>query len=111
MPPSGPLIVGIAGGTGAGKSTIARRLVETIHRGQVGCLDLDSYYCDLSPFSPDERARVNFDHPDALDWSRFCDDLGRLKRGESVPKPLYDFTTHTRIPGDAMVAPGDVLIV
>ena len=87
MRPSAPLIVGIAGGTGAGKSTIARHLAETVRRAQVGCLDLDSYYHDLSPLSHEERALVNFDHPDALDWSVFCQDLARLKRGESIAKP------------------------
>jgi len=111
MRPSAPLIVGIAGGTGAGKSTIARHLAETVRRAQVGCLDLDSYYHDLSPLSHEERALVNFDHPDALDWSVFCQDLARLKRGESIAKPRYDFTTHTRMSGAAVVVPGEVLLV
>lgn len=107
-----PFLVGIAGGTGAGKTTVARRLAEILTTEQTVCLlDLDSYYKDLSLLLPEERERVNFDHPDSLDLKRFLEDLHLLRQGQAIIKPMYDFKTHTRYPGGSLVVPGDVVIV
>ena len=88
-------VIGIAGGSGSGKSTLTGRLQQAFP-GQVAILRLDDYYKSLSHLSLEERARVNFDHPDALDSALFAQHLAQLRQGQAVQVPLYDFTLHDR---------------
>jgi len=106
-----PILVGIAGGTGAGVTTFARRLAKVLATGNTVCpLDLDSYYKDLSNLEPGARAGVNLDHPDSLDLERFREDLYRLKQGKGIFKPAYDFEARTRYPGGSVLVSGEVVI-
>lgn len=88
-------IVGIAGGSGSGKSTLARAVVA--HEPRAAVLEIDSYYRDLSHLSLDQRHAVNFDHPDAIDWELLESHLEALRSGRSIERPVYDFSTHTRL--------------
>ena len=98
-----PQIIGLAGGSCSGKTTLARVLAAHYdHMASV--LLFDDYYHDLSHLSPEARAKVNFDHPDSLDVALFCQHLRDLKAGEAAEVPHYDFATHTR-PGTVHVVP------
>jgi len=100
-------LIGLAGGTGAGKSTIVRALVDRLG----GCaIDLDAYYLDRSGLSPEERARINYDQPSAFDDALLVQHLERLIAGQAIPKPVYAFDTHTRV-GIETVAPARLVIV
>jgi uridine kinase len=102
-----PYFVGVAGGTGAGKTTLVRTLVERFG----GCvLDLDSYYVDRGAVSAEERRRLNYDEPDAIDVDLLVDHLGRLYRGEPIAKPVYSFEHHTRV-GAAPLASARLVVV
>jgi uridine kinase len=106
-----PLIIGIAGGTASGKTTVARRLVERLGTHPVAVLDQDSYYRDLADLPLEERARFNFDHPDAFDTALLVRHLRELRAGNPVEKPVYSFTKHTRTGETVRVNPGDVVIL
>jgi len=106
-----PVLIGIAGGTGAGKSTIARRLVRPLPAGSVVVIEHDSYYRDRPDLRPEERARLNYDHPDALDNDLFFEHLSALRRGETIEKPIYDFVTHRRLEKTERVVFHPVVIV
>jgi uridine kinase len=88
-------LIAIAGGSGSGKTWLAKKLKRRFGR-QAGRLSLDDFYHDLSALTPRERARVNFDHPDAIDWDLFLKCLKQIRRGEKTLLPRYDFATHTR---------------
>ena len=90
------VLIGLAGGTGSGKTSIARAIVSDIGREGVIILEQDSYYHNLAHLSLEERAKVNFDHPDSVDFARMYQDLVALLRMEAVDIPIYDYTTHTR---------------
>lgn len=90
------LTIGIAGGTGSGKTTIARKIVEALPMGKAVLLDHDSYYRDQSHLSVEQRAELNFDHPDSLENELLIEHLTALRNGESIEKPTYDFTCHCR---------------
>ena len=90
------MIIGICGGTGSGKTTIARKIVEAVGRANVVLVEQDSYYRNLADMPLDERHQANFDHPDSIDSDMLVNHLMRLKQGLSVEMPLYDFVTHTR---------------
>jgi uridine kinase len=92
----GPLLIGIAGGTGSGKTTIATKLVEALPAGRALLLQQDAYYRDLSHLTPAQRDLINYDEPDAIENERLAQDLSALKAGHAVDGPLYDFATHTR---------------
>jgi len=106
-----PLTIGIAGGTASGKTTVARRLVERLGTHPVAVLDQDSYYRDLADLPLEERARFNFDHPDAFDTALLVRHLGDLRAGKAIDKPVYSFTQHTRTGETVRVNPGDVVIL
>jgi uridine kinase len=91
-----PLIIGIGGGTGSGKTTLARNLFERYAELRVSLLDLDSYYFDRSHQSPEERALVNYDEPSAIDYDLLLHHVERLASGQNIEKPRYLFATHTR---------------
>jgi uridine kinase len=106
-----PLVVGIAGGTASGKSTVARKLHEALAGGPVAFLDQDSYYRDLPDFPPEQRGDINFDHPDAFDTQLLVNHLKALKAGQSVEKPVYDFVTSTRAQRTVRVNPGELILI
>jgi uridine kinase len=107
-----PFLVGVMGGTGSGKTTFAHRLAKLLRAGHtVAVVELDSYYKDLNFLSQAERLRINFDHPDSFDLKRLGEDLGRLKQGKAIIKPVYDFKTQTRYPGGSVIVPGEIVIV
>jgi len=106
-----PVVIGIAGGSGSGKTTVQRKIIEAFGRDQIALLDHDSYYVDLSHLPAEERARFNFDHPDALETELMVEHLDRLLAGEAVEKPTYDFTTHSRRAETETVYPLPVVIV
>jgi len=91
------LVVGIAGGTGSGKSTLARRLARRIGQDDCTLVSQDNYYGDLTHLGLQARARVNFDHPESIDADLLIDHVTRLKRGEGVVTPRYDFSRHARM--------------
>ncbi|MCF6284909.1 MAG: dipeptidase PepE [Candidatus Hydrogenedentes bacterium] len=105
-----PKIVGLAGGTGSGKTTITKALLAHLGNDAV-LLQHDWYYRDQGHLSLEERTRVNYDHPDAQETSLLIEHLMALRRGESIAAPQYDFATHTRHPDTRMVAPRPVILV
>lgn len=105
------LIIGIAGGTGSGKTTVVRNLIESLPEGEVLQLPLDSYYKDSSHVPAEKRQSINFDHPDAFDWPLLCEHLARLKEGESIEQPVYDFITSSRQPETIHLEPKNVILI
>ena len=105
------MIIGICGGTGSGKTTIARSIVEAVGRANVVLVEQDSYYRNLSDMPLDERHQANFDHPDSIDSDMLVNHLMRLRQGLSVDMPLYDFVTHTRSEEIEVIEPKPVVIV
>lgn len=106
-----PVIIGVAGGSGSGKSTVARKMAESLGDASIACVDMDAYYRNMTHLSPEERRRVNWDHPDAFDLDLFVAHLACLANGQPVDKPVYDFVTHSRAPRTVHVAPADVVVV
>lgn len=106
-----PLIIGVAGGSGSGKTTIAESVVDIVGLGRVVLIPHDAYYRDQSVLSFEERARTNYDHPDSLETELLAEHLKLLRSGGSVQRPVYDYATHTRSPETVTVAPGAVVLV
>ncbi len=106
------LILGIAGGTGSGKTTVVKRISELLREDEVVIIPQDSYYKDQSHLPLEERQELNFDHPDAIDWPLLIQQLGALKRGESIDQPTYSFLTCTRSTTETVrVHPAKIIIV
>lgn len=105
------MIIGICGGTGSGKTTIARAIVEAVGGGNVVLVEQDSYYRNLADMPLDERHQANFDHPDSIDSDMLVNHLMRLKQGLTAEMPLYDFKTHTRSDRIEIIEPKPVVIV
>lgn len=105
------LTIGIAGGTGSGKTTVAERLVESLGPQDVVLLSQDSYYADNRHLSAAEREHVNYDHPDALDGDLLLSHLRLLRRRQPIEVPIYDFTTHCRVERTVTVQPMSVVIL
>jgi uridine kinase len=106
-----PLVIGIAGGTGSGKTTVAEKIAGSLPPGRATVIQHDWYYLDRSHLTAEARARVNFDEPDALDNARLVSDLLTLKAGLPAVCPRYDFATHTRMGEDREVAPHPIVLV
>ncbi len=106
-----PLFVGVAGGSGSGKTTVVERIVTALVPSPVARVQHDAYYRDYGHLPPDERARVNFDHPDALETDMLVRHLDDLAAGRSVEVPRYDFATHTRTDRTDPVGGAPVVIV
>src|SRR5829696_636000 len=105
------MIIGICGGTGSGKTTIARSIVEAVGADRVVLVEQDSYYRNLSDMPLDERHQANFDHPDSIDSDMLVNHIMRLKQGLQIEMPLYDFVTHTRSDQIETIHPKPVVIV
>ena len=105
------MIIGICGGTGSGKTTIARKIIETVGAEKVNLIEQDSYYRNLEDMPLDERHQANFDHPDAIDGELLVNHLKRLRNGYEVEMPVYDFKSHTRSRKSLRLEPKPVLIV
>ena len=106
-----PVIIGVAGGSGSGKTTVVREIVSRLGPDDVALIQHDSYYRDRSELSPTERAKVNYDHPDSLETSLLVKDVRSLRDGHAVNVPVYDFSTHTRTTKVVPLAPRKVVIV
>jgi len=105
------MIIGICGGTGSGKTTIARRIIESVGRESVILIEQDSYYRNLADMPLDERHQANFDHPDSIDSDMLMNHLKRLKSGDSIEMPVYDFVSHTRRAETDHIEPKPVVLV
>src|SRR3982751_3746861 len=106
-----PLMIGIAGGSGSGKSTVAKNVAELLTTSSVAFIDMDAYYKNFSALSLDERKRLNWDHPDAFDYDLLCTHLSALSRREPIEKPEYDFVTHLRREESTSIDPADVVVI
>lgn len=106
-----PLVVGIAGGTGSGKTTVAEKIIKAVGVDSVALIDQDSYYRDLSHLSVPERRKNNFDHPDAVEFELMIQHVQALKERKSIEKPVYSFQTSTRTGGKQVIEPAEVVIV
>jgi uridine kinase len=105
------LIIGIAGGTGSGKTTVVRKIIDSLPPNEVVLLPQDSYYKDSSHIPVEERQNINFDHPDAFDWCLLSEHLKMLKEGKTIEQPTYSYLTCTRGPETIHIKPRDVVIV
>ena len=105
------MIIGICGGTGSGKTTIARRIIDSVGERSVNLIEYDSYYRNLADMPLDERRQANFDHPEAIDSDLLINHLKRLIDGHPVEIPIYDFKTHTRAPESRSLEPRKVTIL
>jgi uridine kinase len=106
-----PIVIGVAGGSGSGKTTVVRRIIDSIGRDQVAVLDHDRYYRDRNDLRLEERAALNYDHPDALETDLLVRHVEQLKAGDSVQVPSYDFTRYARLSTWETVSPRRAIIV
>ncbi|MCQ2237835.1 MAG: uridine kinase [Bacteroidaceae bacterium] len=105
------VIIGIAGGTGSGKTTIVKEITESLPKGSVAVIPQDSYYNDQSQLPLDVRKKTNFDHPKAFDWSLFAQQIRELKEGKAIEQPTYSYLVCTRLPETVHVEPKEVIII
>ena len=105
------LIIGIAGGTGSGKTTVVHQIMNELPETEVGIISQDSYYKANDHLNMDERALINFDHPRAIDFDLLCSDLKELKEGNSINQPVYSFVHHNRTDDYILTHPRKVMIV
>ena len=106
-----PYVIGVAGGTGSGKTTVSRRIQEAVNVEHIAYMQHDNYYRDQSHLAREERGRTNYDHPDSLETELMVQHLLELKAGRSVDMPLYDFTQDTRSAETQRVDPAPVILV
>lgn len=106
-----PLIIGIAGGTGSGKSTVARKVAEALPDASVAFLEMDAYYRDFRHLTLQQLHQVNWDHPDAFDLELLTSHLAALSRGERVEMPVYKFASHSRSTRTRPIQPADVVVI
>jgi len=109
--PAGPLVIGLAGGSGSGKTTIARSIVEAIGPDDVALIQHDAYYHDQTQLPLEERAKVNYDHPDSMETGLLVEHVQALQAGDPVERPVYDFTVHNRSDETVGVEPRPVVLV
>ena len=106
-----PFLIGVGGGTGSGKTTVAERLAAMVGQWELALVKLDSYYCDRAQLPFEERAAINYDHPDAFDWPLLMTHLDHLLGGRPAPVPVYDFASHLRTEEVTMVESGPVVVI
>ena len=104
-------IIGIAGGTGSGKTTVVRRIVETLPKTKVAVIPQDSYYKCNDGVPMEERRKINFDHPNAFDWDLLHEHILRIRAGKSIEEPIYDYITCSRQPETIHIEPREVVII
>lgn len=104
-------IIGIAGGTGSGKTTVVKRLTDRLPKGEVVVIPQDSYYKDSSHVPVEERQNINFDHPDAFEWSLLEEQIRQLKEGKAIEQPTYSYLTCTRQKETVHIEPKEVVII
>ena len=105
------LIIGIAGGTGSGKTTVATNIMQRLDLDSVTILEQDAYYYDLTDLAPAQRERCNFDHPDSIEVGLFVEHIRALQAGQEIERPVYDFTVHARTTETVLTIPRNVVIV
>lgn len=105
------LVIGIAGGTGSGKTTVVQKIVERLASNEVTVIPQDSYYKDNSHLPLEQRQELNFDHPNSIDWKLMCDQITLLKSGQAVEQPIYSYITCTRSKETVHIEPTHVIIV
>ncbi len=105
------IIIGIAGGTGSGKTTVVKRIIDSLPKDEVALIPQDSYYKDSSNVPVEERQNINFDHPNAFDWDLLSKHIAMLKKGESIEQPIYSYLTCTRQRETVHVEPKEVIII
>ena len=106
-----PLVIGIAGGSGSGKTTVAQEILQRVGPARIAFLQHDSYYKDLSGLPPTQRAQVNFDHPNSLETDLLAHHIAALRDGKAVEVPIYNFSTHSRTDRTFTVQPRGVILV
>lgn len=104
-------IIGIAGGTGSGKSTVVKKIVESLPPHYVAVVPLDSYYNDTTEMTQEERRAINFDHPDAFDWKLLIKQVNSLRDGIAIEQPTYSYILNNRLPETIKVEPKPVIII
>lgn len=104
-------IIGIAGGTGSGKTTVVKKIVEALPPHSVAVVPLDSYYNDTTDLTDEERRQINFDHPDAFDWKLLHKQISMLKKGDAIEQPTYSYVLSNRLPETVHVEPKPVIII
>ena len=104
-------VILIGGGSASGKTYVLRKVLERIPAERIARISLDDYYKDFGTLPMEERAKVNFDHPKAFDWKLMNQQLKDLKNGQTIEKPIYDFTTHSRSPKTEIVEPKDLILI
>ena len=105
------LLIGIAGGTGSGKTTVVKKLIAQLPKGEVAILSQDSYYKDNSHLPPEERQKINFDHPNSIEWKLLIEHIQKLKNNKSIEEPVYSYLTCTRDSKTKTIQPHKVIIV
>jgi uridine kinase len=106
-----PFVIGVAGGSGSGKSTVTRQVLASIGPEMTAVVFQDDYYCDQTHLSREERRKTNYDHPDAFDWRLMVQHVQALRRGESIEMPTYDFTRDNRASQTITVKPAPVIVI
>nr|WP_291259962.1 uridine kinase [Fusobacterium sp.] len=105
------ILIGVAGGSGSGKTTVANNLVKAFKADDAALVEQDAYYRELTNMTLEEKAKVNFDHPDSIEFDLLRKHLVALKNGEVIDRPIYDFTTHSRKEGVVKINPSKIIIV
>lgn len=105
------ILIGVAGGSGSGKTTVANNLVKAFKSEDAALVEQDAYYRELTNLTLEEKAAVNFDHPDSIEFDLLKEHLLKLINGEAIERPIYDFTTHSRKEGTVRIEPSKIIIV
>lgn len=105
------IFVGVAGGSGSGKTTVAHNLIKALRGDDAALVEQDAYYQELKNTSIEQRAKINFDHPDSIEFSLLVGHLKDLKSGKSINRPIYDFTTHLRKEESVLISPKKIIII
>lgn len=106
-----PFVIGVAGGSGSGKSTVTREVLASIGPQMAAVVMQDDYYLDQTHLSPEDRRKTNYDHPDAFDWPLMMQHVDALRRGEAIEMPEYDFANHNRSSKTITVRPAPVIVI
>ena len=104
-------IIGIAGGTGSGKTTVARKIIESLPPGEVALIPQDSYYIETTGMPMEERRKINYDHPSAFDWNLLIRQVNDLKAGKAIEQPTYSYLECDRLPETIRVEPREVILI